>query len=168
MTPRFRRLTLWLGLMMLLSVTQIAFAPLIGVYGIVPSFLLIGTVFISVYEGQIAGMLLSFPAGLLVDAYFSAVVGITPLGLTIAAFVAGFFYDEAKASLIIRAPRMILIVLLASLIFHIVFVFSYFRGLDIGFASLFTHHVLGASAYTTVLAVIPILFLVRTAPRLKV
>jgi rod shape-determining protein MreD len=168
MTPKVRQIILWFGLMLLLSGLQITLVPLLSVYGVVPSLLLIGTVFVSVYEGQITGMLLSFPAGLLVDAYFSAVVGITPLGLTLAAFIAGFFHDEEKHSLLIRTPKMMWIVLLASLVFHTVYVFSYFRGLGIEILSLVLRHVVAASAYTTLLAVIPLLFLARKSPRLKV
>lgn len=168
MSPQVRRAFIALLLLLLLAVVQVAVAPLISVLGVIPSLLLIGTVFVSLREGQLTAMLVSFPAGLMTDAYFSGLVGITSLGLTVAAFAAGFFYDEEKSQLIIRSPRAVAVVFMSALLFHFVYLFSYFQSLDLHILGMIGAHVFGASIYTTVLSSIPVLIMARSASRLKV
>lgn len=156
------------AILLLLAIVQVTIAPLISLNGVVPSFLLIGAVFVSLREGQMTGMLVAFPAGLLADAYFSALVGITSLSLTIAAFAAGFLYDEEKAQVSLQSPRTILIVFLCALLFHAIYVFAYFQSLTIDLGSIIALHVFGASVYTAVLSAIPVLILSRRVARMKV
>jgi rod shape-determining protein MreD len=168
MTQQAKRIVLALALLLMLAIVQITVVPLISLGGVVPSVLLIGTVFLSLREGQMTGMLVSFPAGVLVDAYFSGLVGITSLGLTIAAFAVGYFHDEEKAHLLIRSPRAVAIIFFGATLFHLAYVFAYFQSLDIRMLSLLGLHVLGASVYTTVLSTVPVLIIARRASRLKV
>ncbi|MBR9974670.1 MAG: rod shape-determining protein MreD [Bacteroidetes bacterium] len=168
MTPNVRRMLAALGLLLFLAMLQSTIVPLIAISGAIPSLLLIGTVFVSLREGQMTAMIASFPAGILVDAYSSGLVGITALGLVVTAFAAGFFHDEEKASMLVRSPQAVAIMLPASLLFHTIYVFSYFQTLDIHFLPLFLRYVLGASLYTTVLSVIPVLIIARRRARLKV
>lgn len=168
MTPMLRQALAAFALLLALTVMQIAVMPLIAVSGAVPSLLLIGTVFISLRQGQLTAMLVSFPAGILADAYASGLVGLTSLGLVITAFGAGFFHDEEKAALFIRGPRAVAVLAPAALVFHAVYVFAYFQTLDIRLVPALLTHVLGASVYTTVLSVIPVLIMARRTPRLKV
>ncbi|MFA6232574.1 MAG: rod shape-determining protein MreD [Bacteroidota bacterium] len=168
MTVKLRRVLFSSALLLLLAIVQVTLAPLIGISGIVPSFLLIGTVFVSLREGQMIGMLVAFPAGLMADSYLSALVGITALGLTIAAFAAGFYHDEEKTPILIRSPRVMFIVFLSAILFHTVYVFAYFQSLQVDVLYLLASHVIGASLYTTVLSAIPVLLLSRRMGRLKV
>lgn len=168
MTPKLRR-TLWSSALLLaLALLQVTFVPLISVGGFIPSFLLIGAVFITLREGQMTGMLMAFPAGLLVDAYLSAVVGITALSLTVAVFAAGFFHDEEQVQFQLGSPRTVLIIFLSALLFHVIYVFSYFQSLDIDIIQTLMAHVFGASIYTVVLSIIPVLVLARRTAKLKV
>ncbi len=168
MTPKFRRALWSLALVIALSVIQVTVAPLISIGGVIPSFLLIGAVFVCLREGQMTGMLIAFPAGLLVDAYLSALVGITALSLTVAVFAAGFFYDEEKVQFQLSSPRSVLIIFLSGVLFHLIHVFSYFQSLDIDIARIVMAHVFGASLYTAVLSTIPVLVFARRTARLKV
>ncbi|MDX9757980.1 MAG: rod shape-determining protein MreD [Bacteroidota bacterium] len=168
MSPKFRRALSALGILLLLAVVQVTIIPLIGIRDVLPSVLLIGVVFVSLREGQLTAMLTAFPAGLLADSYLSGVVGISSLGLTITAFATGFFHDEEKASVLIRSPRVIAIMFLGASVYHLIYLFAYFRSMDLDILALIGMHVLGAAAYTTLLSTIPILLLARRAHRLKV
>ncbi len=168
MTPKLQRALIAAAMLLVLAVLQVTIVPLISIGGVIPSFLLIGAVFVSLREGQMTGMLAAFPAGLLADAYLSALVGITPLGLTFAAFAAGFFHDEEKAQLLIRSPRAVLIVFLSALLFHLIYVFAYFQSLSIDLGSIVLKHILGASLYTMVVSAVPVLILSRRISGLKV
>lgn len=168
MTADLRRILVAFGALLVLAILQSTIVPLIAITGVIPSLLLVGTVFVSLREGQMTAMIASFPAGILADAYSSGLVGITTLGLVVTAFAAGFFHDEEKAPMLIRSPRAVAIMLPASLLFHSIYVFSYFQTLDIHVFPLFLRHVLGASFYTTVLSVIPVLIISRRRARLKV
>jgi rod shape-determining protein MreD len=167
-TPKLRSVLLHFALMMLMVMLQVSVAPLMSIGGIIPSFLLIGAVFVCLREGQMTGMLIVFPAGLLVDAYLSALVGITSLSLTIAVFAAGFFYDEEKTQLQLGSARSVLIVLMSALLYHGIYIFSYFQSLNIDILQLFVSHVLGSSLYTSVLSAIPVLVFARRTVKLKV
>ena len=168
MTPKLRSALIALALLAVLAVLQVTVIPLIAVSSVVPSLLLIGTVFVSLREGQMTGMLVAFPAGLLADAYFSGLVGISSLGLVVTAFAVGFFHNEEKAELMIRSPRAVGIMFPAALLYHLIYVFAYFQSLDVHILRMLFLHVFGAAVYTTVLSVIPVLIMARTAPRLKV
>lgn len=168
MSPKLRRAMLALGMMLLLAVVQVTIIPLIGIGEVQPSVLLIGVVFVSLREGQYTAMLTAFPAGLLADAYLSGVVGICSLALTITAFVTGMFHDEEKAGLLIRSPRVLAIILLGAIVYHLVYLFAYFRSMNLDILALIGMHVLGAAAYSTLLSTIPLLLLARRTPRLKV
>ncbi|MFZ1729263.1 MAG: rod shape-determining protein MreD [Bacteroidota bacterium] len=168
MTPKLRQALISFGFLMLLAVLQITIAPLITIGSVMPAFLLIGSVFICLREGRMTAMLVAFPAGLFVDSYLSAVVGISTLSLTVAIFAAGFFYDEEKVQLQISSPRTVLIVFLSALLYHLIYVFSYFQSLDVNLVQLLTQHVFGASLYSTVISAIPVLLLARRTAKLKV
>ena len=168
MSPKFRRGILGFGVLLLLALLQVTIVPLLGVGDVLPSVLLIGVVFVSLREGQLTAMLTAFPAGLLADAYLSGVVGISSLGLTLTAFATGYFHDEEKASLLIRGPKAIVITFGGALLYHVVYLFAYFRSLDLNILGMIGMHVIGASVYTTLLSVIPVLLLARRTPRLKV
>ncbi len=168
MTLKLRRALFSLGMLLVLAIVQVVVVPLISINDVIPSVLLIGTVFISLREGQMTAMLTAFPAGLLADAYSSALVGISPLGLTVAAFAAGFFYDEEKAAAQLHSPRAVIIVFFSAILYHLVTVLAYFQSLNIDLLQMMALHVFGASVYTTILSTIPVLLLARRISRLQV
>lgn len=168
MTPMLRQALSMFGWLLLLAVLQVAIVPLIAIANAVPSLLLIGTVLVALRHGQLTAMLVSFPVGILADAYTSGLVGLTSLGLAVTAFGAGFFHDEEKAATLIRGPRAVAVLFPSALVFHAIYVFSYFQSMSIRILPALLVHVLGAAVYTTVLSVIPVLFLARRSPRLKV
>lgn len=149
-------------------VLQISIVPLIRVVEVAPSLPLIAIAFISLREGATPSMLYAFPTGLLIDAYAGEVVGISSLALTIAAFAMSFFRDPEKTALLIRSGKAVAIVLFGAAIFSVVYVFAYFRTLDLNVVSILVRHVIGTSLYTAVMSTIPVLILARTGSRLRV
>ena len=149
------------GMMLLLAIAQIAVGDLISIAGIVTSFLLIGIVFIALLRGQVVAMLHGFPAGLLVDLYAGEVVGITSMALVTVAFLIGFFYEEDRRDVLIRSLRMVLLITLAAFLFNLIYLFTYFRSLEIDILQLVLLHVIGGMLYTGVLGAIPVMILAR-------
>lgn len=161
MSTEFRAHLQFAGIMLLLTILQVAFAGLISVAGVVPAFLLIGIIFISQLRGQLAAMLHAFPMGLLVDLYAGEVVGLTSLALLLAGFATGFFYQEDRRDVLIRTPRMVLLIAFGASLYYAVYVFTYFRSLEIDIIALIALHLLGGTLYTTVVGSIPVMFLAR-------
>ena len=147
------------GMMLGLAALQIALGPLITIGDILPSFVLIGVLFITQLQGRLAGMLHGFPSGILVDLYAGEVAGLTSLALLLAAFVTGHFHDEERSDAIIRGVRMPLIIILGALLFYMVYVFAYFRSLEFDILQLALLHIGGGTLYTSILGCIPVLIL---------
>jgi rod shape-determining protein MreD len=168
MPPEFRKYLRYAILMLVLVILQVTFIPLITVFRIQPSLPLIGIVFLTIIEGRVPGMLFAFPAGLMVDLYSGAVVGISALSLTIAAFAVGYFFDPERSTQLLRSSKVVVLVLIASLLSTSIFAFTYLQRLDIALWGIILRHVVGSSIYTTVLSTIPVLILARISPRLKV
>ena len=166
MKAEYRAHLLLAGLILLLTIMQIVAGELISIAGVAPSFLLIGIVFVALLHGQFAAMLYGFPAGLLVDLYAGEIVGITSLAIVSVAFVIGFFYEEDRRDVLIRSPRMVLLILLAGFVFYAVYIFTYFRSLEIDILQLSLLHVFGGMIYSGVLGSIPVLILARVDKKL--
>ena len=147
---------------------QISIVPLIRIMEAAPSLPLIAIAFISIREGATPAMLYAFASGLLLDAYAGEVVGISSLALTIAAFAMSFFRDPEKTALIVRSGKAVGVVLVGTAIYSVVYVFAYFRTLDLDIVSILLRHVVGTSLYTAVVSTIPVLILARTGSRLRI
>ncbi|MCB2204327.1 rod shape-determining protein MreD [bacterium] len=168
MRPEFKTYFWYAGMMIVLVVLQVTFVPLIGIGSVQPSLPLIGLAFIALQEGATPGMLYAFPSGVMIDLYMGEVVGVSALALVAAAFALGFFHDEEKRSLLIRSSKTVVLILFASLLHGLLYVFAYFQSLDFNIVNILLLHVFGAALYTTVLSIIPVLILARTGSRLKV
>jgi len=154
--------------MLALVVLQITVAELISIATVQPNFPLLACVYIALHRNRVAAMLHGFPAGFLIDLYTGEVVGISSLSLLAAAFVAGFFRDEEHPELLLRGPRAVLITTLAALVFHLLYVFTYFRTLEFDIIDVGLKYVLGAALYTGILSSLPVLILARSDKRLRV
>lgn len=160
---------LWYALLLfVLILLQVTVVPLISIARVLPSLPLIGLTFITLREGGLPGMLYAFPAGLLIDLYSGAVVGLSSLSFVSAVFVLGFFFDPERSQLMIRSPRAVLLTTVAALISSFIFAFAYLLRLDVNIWSIIAVHVLGSTLYTATLSTVPVLILARTGPGLKV
>lgn len=70
-------------------VLQVALAPQIAVFGVVPNFIFLVVVTLALVEGPVAGGLSGFVGGLLFDLLGTSVVGPYALVLTLVGYVAG-------------------------------------------------------------------------------
>jgi rod shape-determining protein MreD len=168
MRPEIRAYFWYAGMMLILVVLHVSVVPLISVGGAIPSLPLIGLAFIALREGATPGMLYAFPSGLLIDLYMGEVVGISALALVAGAFTVGLFFDAEKVARVIRSPRVVALILLAAVVYGLVYVFAYFQSLSFDLNEILLQHVFASALYTTVLSTIPVLILARTGSRLKV
>ena len=168
MRPELKKY-LWYALLLFgLVLLQVTIVPLISILRVLPSLPLIGLTFIALREGGLQAMLYAFPAGLLIDLYSGAVVGLSSLSFVTAVFVIGFFHDPERSQLVIRSARAVVLVLVAALISSFVYAFAYLLRLDTGIWNIIALHVFGSTLYTAALSTVPVLILARTGPGLKV
>lgn len=158
--PAFRYVSYAIAVL-LISILQLLFLPLIAVGNITPNLLLIFTVVIALLEGQLVGLIAAFGAGLVYDAVSGDVPGTNALASILAVFVAGYFYRENRARATIGSYRFLLIILLSGFIYNGVYFLLYIQPSVSDFTWFFLTLVIASTLYTTVVSVIPMLILAR-------
>ncbi|MFA6572527.1 MAG: rod shape-determining protein MreD [Bacteroidota bacterium] len=143
---------------LLLSVINVLILDFIAIGTFTPDFILILCVWIALSEGQFVGIFAAFACGILFDVISHDVIGTNALAKTVVGFVAGFFYRENKSNLIIGSYRFILITLLCAVIHNLIYYFFYIKPTEISFIPFFLKYGLASSLYTTVFAVLAMLF----------
>lgn len=150
---------------LLLVVFSVLWLKLIAIGGVTPDLLLILCVWVAISEGQYAGMLFAFAVGMIFDITSADVLGSNGLAKTVAAFVAGYFYIEAKSDRTLGSARFLAIVTISAIIHNLLYYFLYIRPSEISFWGFFLKYGLAATLYTTVIAVIPMLWKSRDMER---
>ena len=145
-------------LAIVLSIVHLVMINFIQVGGLTPDFLLILCIWIAIREGQFTGLFAAFLIGLFFDFISSDVIGTNALSKTVAAFIAGFFYKEGKASQIIHSFPFLIIVLACSFVHNIVYFFFYIKSSQLNFFNFFIKYGIALSFYTTVFATFVVLF----------
>lgn len=168
MREKLNAYLVWAGAFLAIVAFQLVVGGLISISGVEPDLLLIAIVFMAITFGQVPAMSFAFAYGLLLDLYGGELIGISALALTISAFVVGFFHDPERVDVNIRSYSIIWMVSMAAVIRNLVSIFAYFQSLDFDILSILSHQMLLGALYTTCIAVIPVLILVRTGSRLKV
>lgn len=79
------------------AVLQIALAPYLAIFGVVPKFLFVVVVVIALTEGSVAGCVAGFSAGLLLDLLGSGVVGPYALVMCVVGYLAGMLHANLFA-----------------------------------------------------------------------
>lgn len=158
----------YIGLILLLLLVQIAAIPLIGIGDVVPNIVLIGIVFIALRYGQLPAILFAFGSGLLFDLFVNDVIGLSSLSQTIAAFAAGLYYSDEKAEEAGMNFRFLFITGLAAFLYNTIYILAYFRDITAELGRIFLLHGVGSMLYTTILSMIPVLFLARKRVKVKV
>jgi len=143
---------------LLLSVINILVLDFIAVGTFTPDFMLILCVWIALTEGQFVGIFAAFLCGLLFDIVSHDVIGTNALAKTVVGFVAGWFYRENKANVIIGSYRFIIIVFICALVHNLIYSFFYIKATDISLVPFFMKNGIASSLYTTVFAVLAMLF----------
>jgi rod shape-determining protein MreD len=134
----------------------------IAVESVTPDLLVIFAVFIALRDGQFTGLIAGFSVGLLFDIISSDILGTNALSKMIAAFVAGYFYDEqSTVHDAIGTFRFLGIVALASLVHNIIYYFFYVQPTELSFWSFFGRNGIASALYTTVVAAFVMLVAAR-------
>jgi rod shape-determining protein MreD len=150
---------------LLLAVVHVVLLPLVAIQGVVPDLLLIWAVWVALMEGQTVGVLAAFGAGLVFDIVSADVLGSNALAKVVAVFIAGYFHRETRERERAGSWFFVALVLVCSLIHNLIYFFFYLRPTDINLPAFFLKYGVMTTLYTSVVAVIPKLFISRTKER---
>lgn len=143
---------------LLIIIFQISVVNFIEIGGLTPNLMIILVVWISLSEGQLTGILAGFLVGLLFDISTFDLIGTNALAQTVNGFISGFFHREGKEDLTLRRFGFITTVFISSVSHNLVYFFLYLKLSELDFFSFFFKYGIATSLYTTVFAVIAILF----------
>ncbi len=150
---------------LLLTVITIVFLNFLAIGGVAPDVLLILCVWVALSEGQFAGMLFAFSVGMIFDIASSDTLGSNALAKLIAAFVAGYFFNEKKIDETLGTVRFLVVVTLSGLSHNLIYYFLYIRPSEISFAGFFIKYGIASTLYTTVISIVPMLWKSRDMDR---
>jgi rod shape-determining protein MreD len=151
----------YLFLSIVLLLLQAKTMTFLTLEGITPDLLVIWVVILALKEGQLAAMPWGFGIGLAFDLATGSFLGLSALTKTIAAFSAGYFFDENKTGLTLGSYRFLIVVLVASLIHNTVYFAVFTRGSEIGLLRAVFQVGLATTFYTATVALLPMLAFAR-------
>ncbi len=153
-----RQILIYILIGALLLALQATLMRFFSIESVIPDIVVIWLVYVSLREGQIAGSIAGFFAGLILDFVSGDFLGLSALTKSLCGFFAGYFYDEFKTSQTFGTYRFFFAVLLSSLLHNVVYFGVYLFGTEISMLRLFIQFGLGTSAYTAALSIIPVLW----------
>jgi rod shape-determining protein MreD len=144
-----------------LILIQSKMMTLLTLEGITPDLLTIWVVYLALKEGQMAAMPWGFAIGLLFDLATGNFIGLSALTKTVAAFTAGYFYNENKTPLTLGSYRFLVVVLVTSLIHNTLYFLIFTQGSEIGTLRAVFQVGLATTFYTATLSLLPMLAFAR-------
>ena len=138
-----------------LLILQFIFVPLVSIEKIKPDVVIPLVVYISLKEGQIAGTISGFLAGLIMDMLGDGLLGLYALSKTIAGFTAGYFYNEKKFTANFETLRFPAIILLSSIIHNATFFSIDLMKKSVEAEQIIFKFIIGEALYTAVISLIP-------------
>ena len=144
-----------------LLLVQSKMMTLLTLEGITPDLLTIWVVYLALKEGQLVAMPWGFALGLAFDLLTGNFIGLSALTKTVAAFTAGYFYNENKTPLILGSYRFLVIVLTVSLIHNTLYFLIFTQGSEIGTLRAIFQVGLATTFYTATLTLLPMLAFAR-------
>lgn len=102
-------------------ILQLTVVPLIAIEGAVPDLITIVLVYSVLNSGQFYGTALGFTFGLIFDLVSGGVLGSAMFAKTLAAFIAGYFYNENKIEYFTQTYFFVAIVFIISFIDSIIY-----------------------------------------------
>jgi rod shape-determining protein MreD len=148
---------------LLLAVFHVTLLPLVAIAGVVPDVLLLWVLWVAMNEGQTVGMLTGFGAGLAFDIVSADVIGSNALAKVVVAFIAGYWFKEGMQRERTGSWLYVVLVALCSVVHNLLYFFFYLRPTEISLPLFLLKYGVYTTLYTTVLAVIPKLFISRKA-----
>jgi rod shape-determining protein MreD len=144
-----------------LILIQSKMMTLLTLEGITPDLLTIWVVYLALKEGQLAAMPWGFAIGLAFDLATGNFIGLSALTKTVAAFTAGYFYNENKTPLTLGSYRFLVVVLVTSLIHNTIYFLIFTQGSEIGTVRAIFQVGLATTFYTATLSLLPMLAFAR-------
>ena len=149
---------IYAGIGFLLIVVQVLVSRFLSIAGVSPDFLLIFLIWLTIREGQFAGMVGAFVLGVLLDVFSSGILGAHALSLTVACFLCGYFYNPDRIEQNMRNWPFLLLTLLGAVLNNSLYYFLMTRGSEISFTEfVFRYGAVGA-LYTVFIAIFPLLY----------
>ena len=146
------------GVGLLIIIVQVLISRFLSIAGVSPDFLLIFLMYVTMREGQFAGIISAFVLGLLLDVMSSGILGAHALSLTVACFLAGMFYDRERVEQNIRNWPFLVLTLLGAIVNNGLYYFLMTRGGEMSFEEFaFRYGAVGA-LYTVFIAIFPLLY----------
>ena len=151
------------ALSVLVIVIHTTLTEFTAVLGIVPDIPLLWIVCLAVRRGQIAGTAGGFLIGLTLDLLSGdgAMLGLSAFTMTLAGFVAGYFYNENKIWQTLGGTRLLAITGVAAVVHHLLYFLIFLQGTQISWWATLLRYSLPSALYTTAVAVLPMLWIRR-------
>ncbi|HYM19564.1 MAG TPA: rod shape-determining protein MreD [Candidatus Kapabacteria bacterium] len=139
-------------------VLQVVLSNAISILGAVPDLGLIYLVWTVIRRGQLAGEIVGFCIGLLLDILSSGSLGSHSLSFAIVGFLLGYFYNEEETEQRIRNWPFLLFVAVGAFLNGIIYYMLFKLASGVGVVDYFLGQAGLAAIYTTIIAVIPMLW----------
>ncbi|MFH1049514.1 MAG: rod shape-determining protein MreD [bacterium] len=140
---------------------QVILVKFFSIGGITPDLLLIICVWFVLSEGQFKGLIFAFTVGVFFDIISLDIIGTNALAKITASLIAGWFYGENKINRNLGTYRFIIIVFITSFFHNILYYFIHIEFSEISFFPFFFKYGIAISAYTSIIALIPMLARVK-------
>lgn len=141
-----------------LAALQLVVVPLITVLDVAPNLILILIVYCTLIYGQLFGIILGFVLGLLFDLISGGMLGASALAFTVAAFIAGYFYNENKIDINTASILFVIILFLCGFINSFLYSSIMTDNPDVNFINLILEIGILPGFYTAVLGLPIIVF----------
>lgn len=142
----------------ILTILQFTFVPLISVDGIIPNLPLITIIYYTLVYGQLFGTFFGFTAGLIFDLASGGLLGASMFTFTISSFLCGYFSNENKIEQNTSTFIFAGIVFIGAVINCFIYSAVSTRIQELGFFFLFLNTGLLPAVYTVIFCV-PVLIL---------
>ncbi len=104
-----------------LVIIQLTIIPFVSLGNIIPNLIVILLVYFTINNGQVFGTVLGAILGLLFDVVAGGILGTAMFSMTVAGFVAGYFYNENKIEYYSSSIIFLLIIFLTAFVESFIF-----------------------------------------------
>lgn len=146
---------------LLICLIQLSFSFLISIKGITPDLLILLVVWITLYDGKVAGLTSAFVVGILYDYLSLNVLGVNALTKTLSAYITSFFYKENEFWNIVKSNKIFLITFLAIFIHNVVYYLLMINLTEANILEMYLKYVVGATIYTFVFSLFTFFLRIR-------
>jgi len=153
-----QRVLAYIIISLALLVLQTSLVSYLAISNIVPDVMLLWVVYIAIREGQAAGTIAGFGAGLLLDflSGTNGMLGLSALSKTVAGFAAGYFYNENKTLQTLGSYQFVIAVTVTSLLHNVIYFLIFLQGTDVGWWGAVLRYGIPTTVYTAAFSLLPV------------